>query len=67
MSGPCGRFQCRGCFGCDPDGSFLGGNETERQRAQRRKREEDLRRAAGAPTMQVKLGDAVARQKESDR
>jgi hypothetical protein len=65
MSRPCGRFRCTGCFGCDPDGTLPAPNETALQREQRRKREEDARRAAGSPTMRVKLGD-VARRREED-
>jgi hypothetical protein len=59
----CGRYRCTGCAGCDPDGSPPGADENDLQRMQRRKREEDALRAAGKPTMRVRLGDA-ARRKE---
>jgi len=55
----CGFLGCRGCSGCDPDGSPPGVEESDLERGQRRKREEDALRAANKPTLRVKLGDML--------
>ena len=59
----CGFLGCFGCSACDPDGSPGATEESDLQRMQRHKREEDALRAAGQPTMRVKLGDALKRRR----
>jgi hypothetical protein len=56
MAIKCGFFNCKGCSGCDPDVE-----ENNLKRIQRRRREEDALRAAGKPTMRVKLGDTLTK------
>lgn len=55
----CGFFGCRGCSACDPDGSPPDVEETDLQRMQRKKREEDKALREGKPTLKVKLGDLL--------
>jgi len=65
MTGACGLFGCAGCSGCDPDRSPV--EETDLQRMQRRKREEDALRAAGKPTLRTTFGDAMRVRRRGDR